>query len=199
MAIAGLIMAAGAASRFGSPKQLLPINGKLLINHIIEVSASVCSEVHVVLGANGSTIAKQILPETPLIFNENWEEGIGCSISRGVRKLMKDSKIQAIIILLADQACLSRSHLSKLIDCYHQKLGGIVCTQYDKDSFGPPLLIDRKYFHDFVALQGDNGGKAILKKNRSDLYQLKADFLTLDIDTVEDYTILLKAIAKWKQ
>ncbi len=82
-----IVLAAGASSRFGSPKQLLRLDGELLLHRVIGCASEVASSaVTVVLGAHAAEIAVALPPVT-LQVNREWREGIASSIRIAVRAL----------------------------------------------------------------------------------------------------------------
>src|SRR5437868_1282596 len=105
-AIGLLLLAAGASSRMGAPKQLLRYEGRTLLRRAAETAlASVCRPVVVVLGAH----APQLQPELiglPLriVVNTHWEQGMGSSLRVGMETLLQEPKaeIEAVVIMLCD-------------------------------------------------------------------------------------------------
>jgi len=84
-----IILAAGASSRMGTPKQLLPYRGRSFLSHIAEAAvASVCYPVVVVLGANTEQIKPEVsqLP-VQVVENKYWAKGMSSSIRSGIKAL----------------------------------------------------------------------------------------------------------------
>lgn len=83
--IAIIILAAGASTRMGTPKQLLPYQGCSLLRYTIESAmASVCQPVVVVLGANAQQIASEVNQSSVMVVeNPDWHLGMGSSKSLG--------------------------------------------------------------------------------------------------------------------
>jgi molybdenum cofactor cytidylyltransferase len=105
--IAGIILAAGEAKRFGSPKQLALWNGKTFIQIAIQNAIeSKLSPIKVVLGAHGDLIRPVITKETvEILTNPNWKTGQSTSVQLGIQSLSKD--VEAAIFLLVDQPQLT--------------------------------------------------------------------------------------------
>jgi molybdenum cofactor cytidylyltransferase len=61
----------------------------------------------------------------------------------------------------------------------------IVATGYS-ETFGVPILIDKKYFNEFLGLQGDQGGKGILKRYQEQISTIFYPRGDMDIDTPND-------------
>lgn len=93
-----IILAAGALSRMGTPKQLLLYRGCSFLSHIVEVAlGSVCRPIVVVLGANAAQL-KPELSQFPVQVGENsqWAEGMSSSIRVGIEALPMSENIETV-------------------------------------------------------------------------------------------------------
>jgi molybdenum cofactor cytidylyltransferase len=179
--IAVLIMAAGASTRFGSPKQLAILQGQTLVQHCID-------SVSVVLGANH----RQIEPEVSgaqIIVNQDWQQGLGSSIACGVKYIDRDA--DAVLVLLADQVQISADHIVVMAEAFVGD--NIVCATYC-GSRGVPAIFPRSVFSQLQALTGDNGAKAVLHNPPISVVEIALPEAALDIDRVEDLSQLLKQV-----
>ncbi len=181
MKIAALILAAGAASRFGSTKQLADIDGKPMLQHCIDQANNVLpGMVFTVLGNQHQNIAANITG-SQLILNPDWQEGIGNSIATGVTYLKAD--YDAILVLLADQPRVKSQHLHQLIRLFDGRRP--VCSYYH-ESGGVPAIFPRVNFDALGRLSGDQGAKVLLKGMADDLLRLPLPEASFDIDRPED-------------
>jgi len=190
-----LIMAAGAATRMKTPKQLLAWGKTTLVeNAIIEAQNSVADSVYLVLGANAVLIKKKLV-ENEIIYLENpdWNLGLGNSIAFGVREVLKKEKdLTSILIMLADQPLINSNYLNKLIKASGHYEKGIIASLYGEKT-GVPAFFSKDYFPALSQLTGEHGAKYILKNNTKDIYSLECENLISDIDTPEDYQHLYLA------
>ena len=88
--VAVLVLAAGASTRMGRPKQMLPFAGEPLLRRVVEQAlAASAARVFVVLGAYAAAVTPALagLP-VETIWNPDWEEGQGASVRVGVRYLL---------------------------------------------------------------------------------------------------------------
>ena len=181
MKMAALILAAGAASRFGSTKQLVDIKGKPMLQHCIDTAQTVIPDsVYTVLGNQFEMITASIC-DTRIIINSDWQKGIGYSIAAGVSAL-KD-KYQGILILLADQPTIKHYHLTQLLQLFDGD--NTVCSYYDGER-GVPAIFPKSKYDDLMALQGDRGAKHILQTMDDQLQTLPLAEASIDIDRPED-------------
>ena len=185
--LAHLILAAGSSSRLGTEKQLLRWNHKSLIQHAVAESLKLKTvKTFVVLGFNAAIIRKEIKDQDVVIIeNQNWDRGIGSSISYGIENISKNANFDGVLISLVDQPLLDYHYLQKMIICFRKDLTRPVATKY-KLKLGVPAVFPTSYIQKLIGLQGDEGAKRVL--NTADLVEtIEADGLHMDIDTMEDY------------
>jgi molybdenum cofactor cytidylyltransferase len=185
--ISALILAAGASSRLGQPKQMLPWKSSTLLGHSITAAQTVVESVYVVLGA----FYEETLPEVQKwkaqpILNKDWQKGISTSIRCGVEVAFCQPEIQAVLILLCDQPSITEEHLQNLIHLYHPIQSPITASFY-AGSHGVPAIFDRSFMQGLLSLQGDKGAKSLLEKYHSLVKAIAMDEGEVDIDSPEDW------------
>jgi molybdenum cofactor cytidylyltransferase len=187
-----VILAAGASSRMGTPKQLLLVDGKpLLIRAVDAVLATEAWPVVVVLGANAEQI-RPTLARLPVLIAENaaWAEGMASSIRTGVGTLQQFSRaLDAALIALCDQPAFSAKTVSQLVDSFRTAKVGIVAARYGARQ-GAPALFSRAHFATLAALTGEEGARALLNGDSSQVAAVDLPELALDIDTPADFAAL---------
>jgi molybdenum cofactor cytidylyltransferase len=181
-----LILAAGAASRYGSPKQLINHHGKSLLQHCIDKANEVCpGRVSVVLGANRELI-EPLISEAKVIRNNHWQQGLGASIAIGVENI--DPQSDGLLILLADQIALTIDDLNLLLDAFD---GSNTVSSYYAGRRGVPAIFPRSLYAELRALSGDSGAKAVLQRSDIGLVEIDLPLAAMDIDTPEDWACFL--------
>jgi molybdenum cofactor cytidylyltransferase len=184
-----IILAAGAATRMGKAKMLLPFSNGHILSHILEQAVSVeTNNLCMVTGFYHAEIEKNIDSKSiEIIYNQNWKEGMASSIRKGLLTLLeKDKDISTVLLLVADQPYLHGELLKEIYQVYHKTNRGIVAAQYGNTK-GTPVLFDKKYFAQLLALKGDIGAKSILQQNEADCAVVNFPLGAIDIDTPEDY------------
>ena len=182
---AAIILAAGESSRLGQPKQNLAFNGQTLLESAVDAALqSQCNPIIVVLGANSDKINS--IAATVTLYNEEWQEGMASSIRTGINKINNDLSIGKAIILLCDQPFVSAELLNTMIDKQIETGKPIIACTYSETT-GVPVLFDRMFFAELLALKGQEGAKKIIKDHASEIATIPFEQGSVDIDTPEDF------------
>ncbi|HEU4861254.1 MAG TPA: nucleotidyltransferase family protein, partial [Chitinophagaceae bacterium] len=190
-----VILAGGASTRMGRPKQLLQYNGKTLLNHAVNEAINAKADaVVVILGKNADLFEGEIdKEEVRVVINENWKEGMASSVRLGLDTLLKIKPyIDAVIFMVCDQPHISSSVLNELITKQQKTTKQIVTCNYG-ESIGPPALFHKKYFRDLARLNGDVGARNIIEQNIHDVAMILFPEGKIDIDTEDDFEALKKS------
>lgn len=195
--IAVLLLAAGESKRLGQPKQLLKDkNSVTLIERIIKTvsAAQIAENIYVVTGAKHDSIENAIEKFNKIIIrNEQWREGIGASIKRGIEFIeQNDDQAQGVLIVLCDQPFISPEHLQTIYNTFHKNANSIVCTTYGAVK-GVPAIFCRKFFDALKSLEGDVGARHVIKKNLSDVVEIRFEKAAFDIDSAESFEQFLRS------
>ncbi|MEL0650165.1 nucleotidyltransferase family protein [Algibacter sp. TI.3.09] len=197
--IVTVVLAAGASTRMGSPKQLLNWGNSSLLEHTLNTVLELnSSEVVVVLGANFEIIKSEIskYPVT-VLNNTSWKVGLGKSIAVAVEYIQKlNYKVDGVMIVLADQPLINSRFLGKLCNAFNPNNNQIITTSYKNGKRGVPVIFDKHYFKELILLNDDDGAKTLLKTYATSVKSLKPQSENLDIDSKEDYNYLHKEIFK---
>jgi molybdenum cofactor cytidylyltransferase len=180
-----IMLAAGAASRFGSTKQLAKLHGVPLVRHACMLANSCCQARSVlVAGHDWRAVADACAPLPGyLIVNDNYASGIASSIALAVTAVRHAA--HAVLVLLADQPMISVTHLQALMAAWSGDEQEIVATSYAGVS-GAPALFARGCFDSLAALRGDQGARALFGDARFTVREIAYEAAAIDIDTVDD-------------
>lgn len=191
----GIIMlAAGASSRLGKPKQLLPYKGETLLQQGLQIAiATGILPIVVVLGANAELVQKSIEhKDICIVINKAWSEGMAASIRCGMEELLKIApQLDGVIIMVCDQPFVSPTLLADLVEKHRLSGKPIIASSY-KGSIGTPALFDTTIFALLQSLKGDVGAKKIMQANPDWVEEVDFPLGEIDIDTTGDYELLLK-------
>jgi len=131
--VAAVVLAAGEASRFGTPKQ------RLLLPEVLErLEQSPVDEIVVVAGA--PTL------EAPAHVGTcaGWKRGPGASLLCGLEEL--GDEVEAAVVVLADGPDLAPEAVERVIASWRAEDGAIVAASYGGER-GHPLLVAREAWH----------------------------------------------------
>ncbi|NCT10783.1 MAG: nucleotidyltransferase family protein [Flavobacteriia bacterium] len=187
--LAVLVLAAGASSRMRSPKQLLKIGDKTLLEIVLEKSKKISVlPIFCVLGANATLIQNEIPSKnTEFIINKKYHQGLSTSIVAGVNYLEKNySFINGVLILLADQPAIEIRYLENLVQLSIENPKKIIASKYPKN-YGVPAIFPKSIFTELQVLKGDFGAKEFLQKHKNQIICSDLNPILIDLDTEEDY------------
>ncbi len=183
MTTAAVILAAGASSRFGGPKQLIRIGARSLVGIVADVATAAGLSPVIVVAPPGLAV-----PETVLaVLNEVPSAGLSRSLRLGLAAVPPEG--EAAVILLADQPTVDVALLQEL-DSWR---GGtpIVATRAD-GVLGPPVLLEREAFSMVDGLTGDIGLRELLRMDPDAVTVVDHEPLP-DIDTPADLETITDA------
>jgi molybdenum cofactor cytidylyltransferase len=183
-----IILAAGESKRMGRPKMLLSINGKTMIEQVINnVTSSNTDNIIVVLGAHHDLLVDLIKKtEVEYCINGNYKDGMLSSIHCGFKNLPSD--FEAAIIFQGDQPLIPPSVINIIIAAYKETDEGIVIPIH-KGKRGHPILIDRKYIDEIEKLKSSEGLRSLSYKHPDDVLEIETDEpgILRDFNTYEDF------------
>jgi molybdenum cofactor cytidylyltransferase len=193
--VSTILLAAGESHRMGRPKLLLAFGGSTILGKTIDnLLSSRVEEVILVLGAEADAM-KQVIADRPVkvVVNPDYHEGMSTSLRAGLKQA--DSKAQRVMVALADQPLIEKDTYNRLIEeslCCHK---GIIVPAYQKKR-GNPAIFSIKYKRELLGLEGDVGGREILRRHPDDTLEVAVDSqsVTIGIDTLDDYYSCLKLI-----
>jgi molybdenum cofactor cytidylyltransferase len=189
----GLILAAGGSSRMGSPKQLLPVRGRPMLEFVVaEACGSQLDDVVVVLGGHAALIKERVdFGRARTVVNRDFRSGMSSSLRLGLASLGKETG--RTVIILGDQPGASSALLDQLLDL--QRASGLPAAAFSLDGLlHPPVVLERPLWPELVSLQGDVGFRALIRARPELVAALSlpgSDSQPVDIDTPEDYQRLV--------
>lgn len=184
-----IVLAAGASSRFGSPKQLVRVAGRPLLHTAVTRASEVTGNALIVVLGAGSAELAPLLKHSPgsVVVNQDWREGLGSSIRAGVARL--PPTCAGVLLLLADQAAVSADDLKRLAGVWRKQPQYLVAALYGGTS-GVPAIFPRSSFRELSELRGDTGARALLRRNSDRVVRVPMPSAAIDIDTPEDLLAL---------
>jgi molybdenum cofactor cytidylyltransferase len=186
--VAAVVLAAGASSRMGSPKALLPWRGVSLLRHAVRTAlASTCDEVFAVFGNDPGPLRHELRDlKVHIAETQQWREGMSASLRAGVEAVQIQSPgCAALLVLLVDQPHVTSELIDQLI-ATHRETGLKMAACAYSDTLGPPALFERSLFPELLALEGDRGAKALLLCDPNTVAAVPFPEGARDLDTPAD-------------
>jgi molybdenum cofactor cytidylyltransferase len=182
---AGVVLAAGGASRMGGLKQVMRWRGQPLLRLAVEAARSAGLEpIVVVLGAEADRVrAAADGMGVSFVDNRDWESGQGTSLRAGLRAARGD--VEAAVFLLADMPRVGAALIERLLAAHQASLAPIVAPSFEGRR-GNPVLFDRSTFRALDAIDGDRGGSVLF--DRFPILSVPAGpECTIDVDQPGDW------------
>ncbi len=204
--VAGILLAAGASTRMGELKQLLPVAGMSLVektltaalksrlDRLVLVLGHRAGEIEEALGA----VAVSRNSRLTIVHNPNYRKGISSSLVAGVEKI--PHSYDHAMILLADMPFLDRCIIDQLLEAYLKSQSPIGAVKVGEHA-AHPVIFRRDLFPELETLTGDTGARALLRKYRDRICFItpETEYDHRDIDTMEDYRKFQKDLKERKK
>jgi molybdenum cofactor cytidylyltransferase len=156
--VGGLVLAAGAGTRFGGPKQLAKLDGRPMLEHSLRaMAAATVGRVVVVLGAGAEEIIARVdLHGAEPLVCERWEEGQAASLAGGLGEL---ADCEAVVVTLGDQPRMATEAIRRVIAAR----GGSAAVRATYAGLpGHPVVLERELFEPLRDVSGDLGARNLL-------------------------------------
>jgi molybdenum cofactor cytidylyltransferase len=191
--LSGVILAAGGSTRMGRPKQLLPLGGRPLLQHVVDAAlAARLDEVVLVLGHRADEIRRALaMPaggRMRVIVNDRWAEGQSASLRAGLDGT--DPRTTAAVVLLGDQPSVPAALIDRLAGELRAAPAPILrpCYPGAAGTPGHPVFLARRVWGDLERLEGDAGARALIAARPELLREVPIEGLPpADVDTWSDY------------
>lgn len=190
--VALLLLAAGASTRMGRPKQLLPYHGHTLLRHAAETAvATGCAPIVLVTGA----LHHELLPEIaglPIraVHNPAWETGMASSIRTGLLTVA-EAHPAAVLVMLTDQPAVTPELLQQLIARQQATRAPVAAAAYG-NTLGVPAVFDKAVLPELLQVQGQQGANRLIGSLGAAVAQVSFPAGLLDVDTPAQYAALLQ-------
>lgn len=188
-----VVLAAGAARRYGSPKQLVRYRGETLVARTVRLARLAGAEgVCVVLGYRADLIHRTlencstVHSATTTVRNARWRDGMGRSLACGVSAL--DRRARAVLVCLADQPLLEAEDLARLVLAWRASARSVVASRY-AGKLGVPAIFPRSHFGALKSLSGERGAQVLLASS-NDVLSVPIPLAAVDIDDPQDLSNL---------
>ncbi len=189
--VTGLVLAAGASTRLGQPKQLLAVgDGTLLDASVATARACGFDQLIVALGGAAEQVEEAVdLAGVDVVHNTAYAQG--CSSSIAAALSVVSAEADGIVLLLGDQPLVDPATVTGLVAA---AAGARIAVTRYRDGLGHPFWLGRELFGDLADLHGDKAVWKLVDAAGESLVTHEVDLMIPhDVDTWQDYEALLAA------
>jgi molybdenum cofactor cytidylyltransferase len=184
--VAAVILAAGESRRFGSPKQLALLEGRTLLEHVLEAARLAELRPVVAVVPVWLTRPASAAGADELVWVRNPDPARGMSHSLRLGLAAVPPSAGAALVLLGDEPRVSVAHLRALVAARGSR--PIVAT--DRDGLlAPPVLLERSAFGSVATLTGDIGLRELIRRDPGQVATVAIGPVA-DVDTPDDLRVL---------
>ena len=195
--LAAVILSGGASSRMGSPKALLPYQGRPFLDHLLEATHHPKISVRrVVLGPHAEPIARSVqLNADEIVINPHWEQGQLTSIHAAMKSLPEG--VDGMLVCLVDHPLISATLVGDLIAAFYTSRAPIVLPVH-LGRRGHPVIFSTKLFPELMAAPLDTGARAVVWAHRGEVFEFPTteQGCVLNLNDPEAFARLTSPLAK---
>jgi molybdenum cofactor cytidylyltransferase len=193
--IAGIILAAGASSRMGTPKALLDYQGETFLGRLIRMLGVVCDPVIVVLGYHAGEIrAGATRGLARFVVNPDPSRGQLSSLKTGLAEV--PSTAEGFLFVPVDCPAAEPETIQRIVDAFHSADKPLLVIPSHEGRRGHPVCARRELMAEFLALPAEGQAKEVVHRHADRTHYLDthdAGVLS-DIDDPEAYRILQESV-----
>jgi molybdenum cofactor cytidylyltransferase len=188
MRVVGVVLAAGASSRFGSPKLLAALDGRPVLQHVLDtLAAGGPRDVVVVLGSDSAAIEARVRWRSERrVVNPRPGDGLSSSLRIGLDAAAEDPAADAVLIVLGDQPFLRPDAVEAVLAMAGSTDRPIVRARYPDDDAPNPVLVRRAAWTLAAGISGDRGLGPLLAEHPGLVAEAPAAGRNPDVDTPDD-------------
>jgi CTP:molybdopterin cytidylyltransferase MocA len=194
--VAAVVLAAGAASRFGSPKALARLDGRPILEHVLDaVREAGIEQIVVVLGTAADEIEEGIRWLDERLVRNPDPRYLSSSLQVGVDAAAAlDPDPSAVVIVMGDQPRTRPEVIRALIAAARRDDRPVVVPRYADGGGANPVLLKADAFELVDEATGDHGLGPVIEANDDLVLEVPVPGSNPDIDTPDDLRRLEEAM-----
>jgi molybdenum cofactor cytidylyltransferase len=160
--LSAVILSGGASQRMGSPKALLPYQGRPFLEHLLEVTSHPkIGARRVVLGAHAELIADAVrLAADEVVINAEWDKGQLSSIQAGIRSL--PARTDGMILCLIDHPLISAGLVNELIERFYSGAIPPIVLPIYQGKRGHPVIFSAGVYKELLVAPPNQGARSVV-------------------------------------
>ncbi|MGH2418099.1 MAG: nucleotidyltransferase family protein [Candidatus Limnocylindria bacterium] len=175
--IAAVILAAGASTRFGSPKPLARIGASTMLDTVVSLARDAGLDPIIAVVLPGLAVAADVVP----VVNADPGAGVGLSVRLGILAVPED--VAAAVILLGDQPVMPVTVITDLIRARGERP---IVASSARGLLAPPVVLERRAFGLVDTVTGDRGLRDFIRRNSQEVTAVEVGQHAPDVDTPAD-------------
>lgn len=187
--LAAVILTGGESRRMGSPKALLPYQGRTFLEHLLEVTEHPRVGVRrVVTGASHAEIVRRVpLPSDIVVMNRSWQKGQLSSIRAAIESL-RSFETEGMMVALVDHPLITKAVVEALIAAFDRSPHSIVLPTW-QGRRGHPVIFPMRLYSELYQASDDIGARAVVWAHKNDVVEVPVDEegVVLNIDDRATY------------
>ena len=172
--LAAVILSGGASSRMGSPKALLPYQGRPFLEHLLDVAKHPGIGVRrVVLGPDAEVISAEVaLAPEEIVINRDWERGQLSSIQAAIRSLPEGTA--GLLLCPVDHPLISSALVGELIEAF-ERSGAPVVVPLHEGRRGHPVIFAASLYNELLNAPEDKGARAVVWAHANEICEVATE------------------------
>jgi molybdenum cofactor cytidylyltransferase len=194
--VPAIVLAAGASTRMGRPKPLLPLGDETFLSRILKTLREAdVDDLLVVVGLDGATITASLMSlpfSVRVVENPDSSRGQLSSLQAGLLAADRPG-VRGVLVTLVDLPFVSSSTVRAVLDAYRRHPTAAMVRPVSGDRHGHPVVFDRQLFDELRAADPAVGAKPVVHAHRAAIVEVPVtdEGAFVDIDTPGEYERLI--------
>jgi len=191
--IAAVVLAAGASSRLGRPKQALSFGDVTLLEHVIRnVESSVVDTVIVVVNATLDGVTHGRPGRARFVVNHQAATGAASSLQAGIAAAadVGAGDLDAVVVVLGDMPDVVATAIDRAVSAWRGSRPWAAMSTYDDAGIAHPMVFSADAFGDLASARGDKSVWRMLRQRHDVVLVAQSGPTPPDVDTWDDYAAL---------
>lgn len=169
--LAAVILSGGASRRMGSPKALLPYQGRPFLEHLLDITKHPRIGVRrIVLGPDADAISTEIqMQRDEVIVNADWQRGQLSSIQAAIKSLPPNT--EGILLCPVDHPLVSAALVSDLIEAFDKDHPAVVVPRFEGRR-GHPVIFAERLYEELLHAPEDKGARAVVWAHANEVFEV---------------------------
>lgn len=188
MRVRAIVLAAGSATRFGSPKLLADLEGRPVLQHVLDAAeAAGFDDAIVVLGDEHAATERMVrIVRQRIVVNPRPSDGLSSSLRLGLAAAAEDADAEGALVLLGDQPRITPATIDAVLEAAEGSDRPFVRARYATDGAPNPVFVRRSAWPDALGVDGDRGLGPLLAARPHEVLSIDVEGSNPDVDTPTD-------------